>query len=78
MVKTKCSATGKIGFETKGDAQETMMNIKNSSNFYRYDTNSQKRRVKRRQGKPEQKRAYLCEHCDMWHLTSWETSTIRT
>lgn len=76
MNKTKCSATGKTGFETKGDAQETMMNIKNSSNFYRYEGGTRKR-VKRRQGKPEQKRAYLCEHCQMWHLTSWETSTIR-
>lgn len=72
-MRERCSATGKIMFETKGEANESMVAIKSGQNHMRY-VGSTLKRIKRRQGKTSQKRAYLCEHCDNWHLTSWETS----
>lgn len=72
-MNSRCHVTGKVAFETKGAAQESMRAIKAGYDFKRYNGSTWKR-TKHRQGKPAQKRAYLCEHCDHWHLTSWETS----
>lgn len=74
MDNRRCPATGKVSYETKGAAQTALYNIKTSQN-HKVFNGTEFKRQKRRQGKPAQKRAYLCEHCDQYHLTSWETSS---
>ncbi|MFB2118722.1 hypothetical protein [Parapedobacter sp. 2B3] len=63
----RCSATGKSIFRSLSDAMERVMDFRKNIQQLRNG-----RRRKHRQGKPKQKRVYLCEHCNGYHLTSWE------
>ncbi len=38
---------------------------------YKRNTDRSGRRVKHRQGKPAQRRAYFCSYCQGYHLTKW-------
>lgn len=62
MKRNKCNATGKTMFKTRGEAKIAMDYIKgmNSTTGNNYT------------GKSSQKRAYFCEHCMSYHLTSTE------
>lgn len=62
MKNNKCNSTGKTMYKSRGDAKIAMNFIKkiNSST-----TNNHI-------GKSSQKRAYFCEHCASYHLTSTE------
>lgn len=66
----KCMATGKVIFSTYVEARYVMFNLK-WSHKRRKDIFG--KRIKRRQGKPVQKRVYSCPHCDGYHLTKWKT-----
>lgn len=66
-----CSVTGKRIYSTLSDAKNAILTLKTSTSYV-WDGN-QKRRLKHRQGKVRQKRTYLCDHCNSFHLTSWET-----
>ncbi len=63
----KCTATGKVIFDSSIDAKDRIeafrQNIKKRRNG---------RRRKHRQGKAAQKRVYYCAHCKGYHLTRWE------
>ena len=52
-------------FPTKGEANEVLNRPKNI-------IIRDGKRVKRGINKREEKRAYLCDACDKWHLTSME------
>lgn len=52
-------------FLTKGEANEV---LKNPKNIIFRDGKRVKRGIKKR----EEKRAYLCDACQCWHLTSME------
>ncbi len=57
----KCSATGKVRFSTKIDAQIALANATRPTR--RNDQNRPK----------EEKRVFLCPSCHGWHLTSMRT-----
>lgn len=54
-----CRETGKLGFPTHRDAQAELRNCAFQRRYLG--------RVYR-----QERSAYLCEHCDRWHLTSQE------
>jgi len=58
---TKCDGTGKRSFPTKGDA----LAAKNSRQIY-----VDGKRMKRRVGSGKECRAYSCDLCGGWHLSS--------
>ncbi len=60
----RCSQTGKVCFATKGEALFVLKTPHKRPNV----NGSKKGRLR----KKREKRAYLCEHCDTWHLTSQE------
>lgn len=62
----RCEATGKAICLSPNEATERVMDFKERLHRLRNG-----RRRKHRQGRPKQKRAYRCEHCDGFHLTSW-------
>lgn len=69
MSKELCFATGKVAFETKGEAQRITQGRKRT-----YSIDGKRRN--RFQGKRRECRVYLCEECGKWHLTSivaWDT-----
>lgn len=63
----KCPATGKTTFSSPEDARTCMLSFR-----HKLKIKVQGKRVKRRIGKPEQKRSYWCRYCEGYHLTSWE------
>ncbi|MCT1526218.1 hypothetical protein [Sphingobacterium hotanense] len=71
----KCRATGKVIFETLIEAKLTMFRLKWG---FRHIKDIYGKRVKHRQGRPVQKRAYYCPHCDGFHLTKWGKSDFKT
>ena len=66
-MQPKCEATGKVKFVSETAAKENMIRFR-----FKWKLRLQGKRRKHRQGKPAQKRAYYCEDCDSYHLTSWE------
>lgn len=66
-MNVKCEQTGKAIFDTLTGAREKMYQFR----FRNWDNVSRKR-VNRHCKKPEQKRAYHCEYCNGYHLTSQE------
>lgn len=71
---SKCSATGKTRYYNQGVAKEAMLRLKGKKGLF---DNITKKRLKRRQGKPEQCRAYYCKHCKGYHLTSSSAPVIQ-
>lgn len=58
-----CNKTGKKMFPTIGDAKNVLTKPGNAP---KYDG----KRVKRRMNKRKETRAYYCDHCSNYHLTS--------
>jgi hypothetical protein len=67
--RARCKTTGKVRLADPGEAKEAIVTIKSTGRFYDH---IQRKRINRRAGKPGQCRAYYCEHCHGWHLTSNE------
>jgi hypothetical protein len=63
----KCQATGKTRYETHSNAHDELVRLRSVER-----RTPEGRRVKRRAKKPGLKRAYKCNHCDGFHLTSKE------
>lgn len=55
---TQCPATGKVAYQTRGEAFEALRRIKQRS-----------RRSKKSRSYSERD-PYQCKHCKLWHLTS--------
>lgn len=70
---SKCNATGKTRYYDQNEAKEAMLRIKAKKNVY---DNITKKRLKRRQGKPDQCRVYYCKLCRGYHLTSIAALTL--
>ena len=66
-MKTLCPDSGKIIFESMGDARCTLAFIKQSIKHKALDG----RRIKHRHYKVRQRRIYYCSFCKGYHLTSW-------
>jgi hypothetical protein len=66
-MKKKCQATGKVTFETYGEARNALLRIRLAWKYHTVDGKRSKHRV----GKPAQKRVYYCPHCGGYHLTHW-------
>lgn len=64
----KCMATGKAIFPSLLEARYVMFTMKRG---YKRNTSESGRRIKHRQGKPAQRRAYFCPYCQGYHLTKW-------
>lgn len=64
---SKCDVTGKTRYTSPGTAKEAILRIKGKKGLY---DNITKKRLKRRQGKPDQCRTYYCKHCKGYHMTS--------
>ena len=62
----KCETTGKVRFETKGEA---IQKIHMTKDIYRRSTGQRCNRLRR---KRREKRVYYCSLCGGWHLTSRE------
>jgi len=71
----KCRETGKVIFTSWIEAQLVMLDLKWN---YLYKRNEEGRRIKHRQGRPIQRRAYYCTHCNGYHLTKWKKSNFNT
>ncbi len=67
----KCLATGKVVFASYLEAHIVMFNLKWG---YKKHKDIHGKRIKHRQGKPEQKRAYFCTYCNGYHLTKWNAN----
>ncbi len=67
----KCAATGKVIFSSMMEARCVMFNLKWAYKI-RKDING--KRIKHRQGRPVQRRAYICPYCEGYHLTRWKTN----
>ncbi len=69
----KCVATGKAVFASLLEARIVMFNLK-----WRFKRNRDEsgKRIKHRQGRPVQRRAYYCIHCEGYHLTKWKESNF--
>jgi hypothetical protein len=65
---SKCEVTGKTRYSTPGDAKVAILKIKHKGTCHESIT---LKRIKRRVGRPDQCRYYLCQHCKGYHLTSW-------
>lgn len=66
-MKAICSDTGKVIYSTKAEAMDVMAGFR-----ARLKVKSEYGvRIKHRMGKPKTKRVYYCEHCEGYHLTSW-------
>ena len=59
----KCSATGKIIFESKGVALDRLSRIKSHRKYASRKRNKKDFRLKR---------VYHCESCNGYHFTSWD------
>ena len=70
----KCRATGKVIFPTLMEAKITMFRLKWG---FKHIKDIYGKRIKRRQGKPEQKRAYYCPFCEGYHLTKWNKKSFK-
>lgn len=70
----KCIATGKITFSSNLEARIVMFNLKWS---YKLHKDLLGKRIKHRQGKPKQKRAYFCQYCNGFHLTKWDANDFK-
>lgn len=70
----KCRATGKVIFASAQDARIAMFNLKWG---FKKHKDLFGKRIKHRQGRPDQRRAYYCVHCDGYHLTKWKTRAFR-
>lgn len=68
---SKCDATNKTRFATPGAAKTAIIKIKAKTGSYE---SVSKKRIKRRKGKPEQCRYYMCKHCKGYHLTRREAA----
>jgi hypothetical protein len=66
-MKALCPDSGKIIFESKGDARCALVFIKQSAKHKGIDG----RRIKHRCHKVRQRRIYYCSFCKGYHLTSW-------
>lgn len=71
----KCVATGKVIFSSYLEARLVMYGLKWGYKRHR-DVNG--KRIKHRQGKPQQKRVYFCSHCNGYHLTKWDALDFKT
>lgn len=58
-----CSTAGKLMFPSIGEAKGVLTKPGNAPHF-------DGKRVKRRMNKRNETRAYFCEHCRHYHLTS--------
>ncbi|SEK24743.1 hypothetical protein SAMN05421740_101334 [Parapedobacter koreensis] len=67
--RKKCLATGKICFASKMEARLTILRLR--WGFKALHNRLDGRRIKHRQGRPQQRRAYYCPHCGGYHLTKW-------
>lgn len=67
MKTNKCNLTGKTIFDSLSSAKASMFGF----SFRHWDSVTLQRR-NRRAKKKEQKRAYYCEGCEGYHLTSQE------
>ncbi len=66
-MKATCYDTGKVIFNTRGDASDAMATIRQI--VKRKDDDG--KRIKHRLLKPRPRRIYYCAYCDGYHLTSW-------
>ena len=69
---SKCSATGKVRFENKKDAEAKIHKTKTLTSY------KSGQRLNRLRRKRKEKRCYWCEHCDGWHLTSQDYSVVKS
>ena len=67
----KCPAEGKVRFATK---KEALAKIHRTKDIYSFRTGQRVNRLRR---KRKEKRAYYCQHCEGWHLTSLDYDTLR-
>lgn len=72
-VKVRCQITKKVRYDTIGEAQKILLNLKTTTRFY---TNLGKR-VNRRAKKANQVRIYKCPDCAGYHMTSSETKITK-
>lgn len=63
MQYERCSYTGKRMIATQAEAKAFLTKPK-------VPVSADGRRVKRRMQKRKEKRAFYCDHCEHWHLTS--------
>lgn len=69
--KRKCSATGKVVFASHEEAKLAIFGLKWNYRMKRDPIDG--KRIKHRQGRPQQRRAYYCAYCGGFHLTKMET-----
>ncbi|QIH31450.1 hypothetical protein [Sphingobacterium sp. DR205] len=74
-INKKCRETGKVIFASWIEARLVMLDLKWNYLFKRDRTG---RRIKHRQGRPIQRRAYFCTYCRGYHLTKWEKSNFNS
>lgn len=73
LKKEKCTATGKVIFNTKKNADDAMLAIKTSNRY----NNKLFVNTKRTKNKVLQQRSYFCTYCGGYHLTSIKNKELQ-